>query len=597
MSLNLEEWLQEIDEDLWNNLQKIKERSKEVWKTSDHGNYTDHGIKHSEAIIRELGDLIPDELLGSSSDSILNPYSIFILLASAYLHDIGMQAQKFSGKYKSKKWDLGSIRKIHHEISEEWITEDWKSLGIRKEVDANWIGRISKGHSKKVDSKEICLPISEYPGTQRIAKRGTIHPRFLAALLRLADALHIASDRINVDELRKKELPLDSKVEWWLHYYVSGIDCNIAKNKCIKIDFQVPLSFNGFWQRFIPKLILKRIQEDYDSVKRILAHDPYGIPIVDVVEGSKPSFKGKDMPPEVFEYMLFYALCQFDLDGYPQLHLDLIEKANEKGKTLENFPEAFKPLVIIPGDVREEPPQCAQDLLADSASTADLSWIFKTTWPEDTILLTDKFAAHPALRDFLKDRNLLVIGSPGTGWLSRYIWRKGPFYFEINKKDIAGANERESNIKKMTGANGLRQLEKYERDNSRKLKDLENRIKGQLYDSLEGKEYPAELARGKKLGVISLCKHPFSEDHYAILVGGPHLLGTMAAEKMLLDRTANKDREELKKRPFGGIVQATSTDEIGLGYIYATIEWITEEYSSEDLKKALRNRLQDKGLL
>jgi len=304
-NVNLKEWLRKENYEFWNDLQEIKKKAEEIWEAPDHGNYTDHGIEHSEAVIRKLGDLIQENLLGSKPDSILNPYSVFILLASAYLHDIGMQAQKFSKKHESIKeyenWDLESIREFHHKISSEWIREEYSSLEIREE-DAYWISRIAEGHNVKLKLETDRFPIEYRIDYQNIC----IHPRFLAALLRLADALHIAFDRINAKELRIRELPLDSKLEWWLHYYVSGVAPDI-KNGFIWIDFRVPSSYQVFWQIFIPKLIIKRIEKDYKSIRDILAPEPYKIPIVNIRKQSAAPFESIEMPPDVFEYMLFYV--------------------------------------------------------------------------------------------------------------------------------------------------------------------------------------------------------------------------------------------------------------------------------------------------
>ena len=85
--VKLVEVLKNKNEDLLNKLEDIKNITKPLLgrTIASFSEYTIHCIEHSEKVIEKLDLIIPDSLKEE-----LNEYEIFFLLASAYLHDIGM---------------------------------------------------------------------------------------------------------------------------------------------------------------------------------------------------------------------------------------------------------------------------------------------------------------------------------------------------------------------------------------------------------------------------------------------------------------------------------------------------------------------------
>jgi hypothetical protein len=577
---DLEKWLLKNDNMLSGNLQQIKEKALDIWRVPAHGVYTKHGTDHSRNIIEKLGALIPSHQLGGIFDS----YSIFILLSAAYLHDIGMQAYRLDRHYDNL--DLEQIRKIHHLISHDWIIGHYADFGIQDQSDAEWIARLCKGHRKDND-KDLATD-NDYPEDYVIQRRNgpsSIHPKYFAALLRFADSLNIESTRIDIRALRQTTMPVESKLEWWLHYYVSGLR---FEESTILIDYRVPQVNPDFWRNFIPKLLTKRMQKDFESCQLILSH--HGITIVRIVTGEIITSAGVErdgkMPADVFRQMLYFALVRYDIDGFAQLHLDLLAAAQNDGMTLDKFSKAFKDIAIVPGDCRENLPSRPQDLLADTASLSDLAWIPMMHLSPNTILITDKFALLPDMKEVLKNKNLLIIGSPGVNWVSRHIWRNGPFYFGVDKKAMEDVLKREREIEGMDPVD----LRMYKINNAAAFPQLLGNLKGDsLYDPALGNITQA-VGNQEMYGVISLCKHPFSDDHYAILIGGPRLLGTMAAEKLLADPKA------MAKRPFGGVVRAIEATgkPRGLSYTDAYVDWVTEPYNYKELREILEQELTKK---
>lgn len=171
--------------------------------------YTPHDIKHSENILSNLGIIIPDPL-----KEILDEYEIYFLIASAYLHDIGMR--------RDPTLEGGSpeeIRAEHHLRSETFILKNYSKLGIEDIHQAKIIGIICKGHRKEdLSNQRLFDPDYKY-------KTGhTINTALLAAFLRLGDELDLTFERIplGIYEISPPKNAI-SKEEWDKHVAVSGI--------------------------------------------------------------------------------------------------------------------------------------------------------------------------------------------------------------------------------------------------------------------------------------------------------------------------------------------------------------------------------------
>lgn len=204
--------------------------------------YTDHSIDHSDRIIESylapLLDLISQK---APKSDCLNEHEMFILAASAYLHDIGMILYPHEpGVYASE-----TLREGHHESSYEIIIKSAKGekinngtldLGLHitgtKEY-ADWIALVAKGH-RKVD-----LQGREYDERRRGGRHGTrIRLRELAALLRLADQLDKDYQRVpNVEELEQPWVPSESRICWYPCHYIESVDVG---NGLIDFSFRFP---------------------------------------------------------------------------------------------------------------------------------------------------------------------------------------------------------------------------------------------------------------------------------------------------------------------------------------------------------------------
>jgi len=140
--------------ELSESLESIKRWCLKVWESPLLPWFTNHDVKHSEEIIHLLGQILkPIE----ENDIFLNEHELFILLASAYLHDIGMQYVKVDNKAIENltQDEYNQIRKNHAAKSYEIILTNIKEEVGRDDfhppiIDEDYlpiIARVSKGHA------------------------------------------------------------------------------------------------------------------------------------------------------------------------------------------------------------------------------------------------------------------------------------------------------------------------------------------------------------------------------------------------------------------------------------------------------------------
>jgi hypothetical protein len=85
-------------------------------------------------------------------------------------------------------------------------------------------------------------------------------------------------------------------------------------------------------------------------------------------------------------------------------------------------------------------------------------------------------------------------------------------------------------------------------------------------------------------GVVSLCRHPWSENRVAIMVAGLHGPATAAAVKLLSQKDA------FVRRPLGGVFRVNVPVDAPWEerYRHLSIDWDTHEYSIDEYASALQ---------
>jgi hypothetical protein len=227
-----------------------------------HPNFTSHGPDHSEAIIENVEKLIPEKDWRNFSS-----LEILILLCSAWFHDVGMS--DFEGKIsecsnEEERRNLSNfIRESHSLRSENYVTNsnNYRRLLLDPAV-AEVIGCICKAHVEydlmKLKSK--WGPIHGYE------KYGEVRVRFLAALLRLADACDLGYKRVKEVLITVYDIPKNYAES------IPHLDGALLVTDVLVMGREIVVQAvprNKEQQKFV-EFVTKELEEDFTSVKGVL---------------------------------------------------------------------------------------------------------------------------------------------------------------------------------------------------------------------------------------------------------------------------------------------------------------------------------------
>ena len=262
-------------------LNTIKKHSETFFKkdTFHHIYYTLHGTDHSKAIISKLDKLVD----GINSGSELTKPEIFYLLASVYLHDVGMlcsypededRAKKISVQKKKPFTKEDLIRDEHHFRSGKYIVEKEEVLGL-DHVESECVKLICEGH------RVVILDTENY--NDRLVGDERIRIKLLAALLRFSDELDISYQRAPKElmELLMEYMPDYSRLQWLKHYYTNGVGISVQQSNGIRkttIEIQTQYPDRERGRKITQELIFKPIEKSLNSVDRIML--VYGLNII-----------------------------------------------------------------------------------------------------------------------------------------------------------------------------------------------------------------------------------------------------------------------------------------------------------------------------
>ncbi|ATW24292.1 HD domain-containing protein [Candidatus Formimonas warabiya] len=249
------------------NVLKIYEQNKET--NADPPYYTPHGPDHCKAVEGFIHRLIPDY----THEKLLEEER-FYLLASAWLHDLGMLRSVAEDVWKGESLTDAEIRKRHHETSEKFIIEQYKRCGI-DEADKIFISKLCRYHRRQEDLNTCPESILVHNKEHRL--------KLLAAYLRLADALHIDSTRTPSSEYAvclAYDIPAESKFHWIKSRIVGGIGIN-EKEHLIRVEFNTPdssqlvkLKVDPAWVKskidYIIDLVISDLREELSGVMNVL---------------------------------------------------------------------------------------------------------------------------------------------------------------------------------------------------------------------------------------------------------------------------------------------------------------------------------------
>ncbi len=158
--------------------------------------FTDHSILHSMDVLNYCNELIGEEQVQKLTNE-----ECYVLIMACYLHDIGMGiSEKDYGEFSKEiafaefflthdRADAaGTIRSFHHDYSGLFIRKYASLFDIPDEELVFAVIQVARGHRVT----DLFDPV-EYPDIKRA--EGVIRTSYLAAVLRLADEIDVASDR------------------------------------------------------------------------------------------------------------------------------------------------------------------------------------------------------------------------------------------------------------------------------------------------------------------------------------------------------------------------------------------------------------------
>ncbi len=177
---SLQDVLKRKNKTLWKRLEGIREKAEAVLQYV-HGQfpyYTPHGIHHSLAVEEILNWLVLDEVKDKMAAE-----ELFFLIVAAWLHDWGMV------KAQDEPLTPEEVRNQHHLRTEMFLEQLHTKVGLELR-EAEIVGRICRGHRLR---EKLDTPLY---GDLDFGSNILIRRRFLASLLRLADACDVTHSRL-----------------------------------------------------------------------------------------------------------------------------------------------------------------------------------------------------------------------------------------------------------------------------------------------------------------------------------------------------------------------------------------------------------------
>lgn len=233
------------DQELKKSLKDIRDFAEDFW-TADNvvSDFTDHGIKHSNRLIVYSYQILQSE----ENNKKLNEIETYLLLASIYLHDIGMQC------YPEEKEIRDGVMECAKEIADKKIgpfniidlesksamqlNDDQKKF-IREYHNLLTSAMILYSSNNtypdldsvcqtipsdfRADLADICLYHSKYPIME--CEESLSPPygkkRLIATILRLADELDIGNNRVKDSDLKRLKKDPDNLFYFIKHSYTT----------------------------------------------------------------------------------------------------------------------------------------------------------------------------------------------------------------------------------------------------------------------------------------------------------------------------------------------------------------------------------------
>ena len=234
-------------------VENVRAAAARMWERPSHRHIVDHGPAHADRVVALLDGLT--EGLMTRRERPLAMEEIYILLAAAYLHAVGLQDEQ-SEPGPDARWAR------YAELSAELIygaAEDPQGATELGLVDdpglVEMIGLVVAGH------RQTEYPSPDYDDLP--LGNATVRHRLLTALLCLADGLDLDYRRVDLEQLRLMAVSPEQALDWWLHHYVSGVQ---VSDEYVRIGYRVPKGEPAY-EGLLPELVERQVRADFGSLR------------------------------------------------------------------------------------------------------------------------------------------------------------------------------------------------------------------------------------------------------------------------------------------------------------------------------------------
>ena len=272
--------------------------------------YTDHTIDHADALWN-MTDIILD-----GSDLELNPTEAYVLGCSFLLHDLGMSCAIYNNEEELrnttqwrniasslkrkgvkendilKRADLEALRLLHPENAIKLPTLLFNKNG-KKEFIINEskfrdgfggiIGKLAYSHGLSVRKIEQLFPEYSSGTIPSLPREWEVNPIKLACILRIADAIHICSDRTPPILMASTEFGEVSKLHWGFQSKMNTPLCNKGQLEFPSLEFKKE-NREEWWTCFDTLKMIDRELREVNALLRRRELSPLSVTSVKNIE-------------------------------------------------------------------------------------------------------------------------------------------------------------------------------------------------------------------------------------------------------------------------------------------------------------------------
>jgi len=274
-----------LDQDQQRDVENVRRAAARLWERPAHRYAVGHGPAHANRVVAILGGLT--EGLMARDEGALAAEEIYVLLAAAYLHAIGLQdevSEPDPAARQTRYPGLGA-EMVYRALEEPEAASD---LGLIE--DPGLIEMIALVVDRHHATDYPAPDYDDFP-----LGGITVRPRLLTALLRLADGLDLDYRRVDLEQLKLMPVSPDEALDWWLHYYVSGVQ---VRDEYVRVGYRTPKGEVDY-AKLLPELVERRLRSDFEALRSVLR--PYGVK-VDIAPPTavRPMRAVKPMPAQVW---------------------------------------------------------------------------------------------------------------------------------------------------------------------------------------------------------------------------------------------------------------------------------------------------------